>query len=168
MKQPRMNPVCGGSIFQASQASKLDALYTQRIAAPISTQNTRNCNLGVVTVVGGQYYGWNTSLRYGFFGYYLLTQLLVALAFLLYALCIAEITSAVPFSGGAYGLARVAQGFYMGFLVGCSEALECCCSVSYRPAATLYSVFTISQAPFYTDILPSLLYISQCHISSVE
>eukprot|EP01031_Cornospumella_fuschlensis_P028336 gene28336-34212_t len=90
--------------------------------------------LGVVTVVGGTYYGWNTSLEYGF-GYYIIAVILVATAFIIYCFCISEITSAIPFSGGAYGLSRVAQGFYIGFIVGCCQALEYIC---YASAAALF------------------------------
>ena len=79
--------------------------------------------LGITVVIGGEYYGWNTQLVSGF-GMYFLAQILVGTAYICLVACIAEITSAIPFSGGAFGLSRVVLGFYPGFLVGSFEFLE--------------------------------------------
>lgn len=79
--------------------------------------------LGVVTVIGGQYYGWNVALSSGA-GLYLLSQLLVGVAYVVYCSCVSEIVGAIAFSGGAYGLSRVTLGFYFGFIVGVMELLE--------------------------------------------
>ncbi|KAF0704132.1 hypothetical protein As57867_007398, partial [Aphanomyces stellatus] len=50
--------------------------------------------------------------------------LLMGLAYLCLALSMAEMTSMLPFAGGAYGLARCALSFYAGFIMGCAEAIE--------------------------------------------
>ena len=38
--------------------------------------------------------------------------------------CIAEMSSALPFAGGAWGITRVTLGFYPGYLIGCCEILQ--------------------------------------------
>ena len=48
----------------------------------------------------------------------------IGLAYVILVFCIAEMSSALPFAGGAWGLARVTLGFYPGFLIGCCETLE--------------------------------------------
>ena len=39
-------------------------------------------------------------------------------------LCLAEMSSMLPFSGGSYGFARVTMGTYPGYMVGASESLQ--------------------------------------------
>jgi amino acid transporter len=79
--------------------------------------------LGITTVMGGMYYGWNVALVNGF-GYYIVIQTLMGLAYICYVCCAAEIIATIAFSGGAYGLSRVVLGFYPGFIIGCMELLE--------------------------------------------
>ena len=38
--------------------------------------------------------------------------------------CIAETASALPFSGGAWAIARITLGFYPGYLIGCCESMQ--------------------------------------------
>lgn len=45
-------------------------------------------------------------------------------AYITLCCCTSEITGALPFAGGAYGLSRCTLGFYAGFIIGCIEALE--------------------------------------------
>lgn len=80
-------------------------------------------------------YGWNSWLKHGF-GMFAVAELLMATAYLVYVSCVAEIVSGFPFSGGGYGLARVAQGYYIGFLVGCCEVLE---YIAYSALSFLYA-----------------------------
>eukprot|EP01040_Poterioochromonas_malhamensis_P017031 gene17031-19483_t len=49
---------------------------------------------------------------------------LVGLMYVLLAICFAELTSVVPFSGGSFGFCRAALGPFWGFMVGASEVLE--------------------------------------------
>ncbi|EQC29173.1 hypothetical protein SDRG_13046 [Saprolegnia diclina VS20] len=79
--------------------------------------------LGITIVVGGQYFSWNAGLVAGFYSY-LGATLLMGVAYCCMALCLAEISSALPFAGGAYGIARCSLGFYLGFMIGCCETLE--------------------------------------------
>jgi len=79
--------------------------------------------LGITIVIGGQYFAWNAGLVAGF-GSYAIATMMIASGYLCLMLCISEVTSALPFAGGSYGLARISLGFYPGFIIGCSEAFE--------------------------------------------
>ena len=79
--------------------------------------------LGIGVVIGGQYFSWNAGLAAGF-GSYLISTILVGTSYICLCLCNAEVTSALPFAGGAYGIARATLGLYPGFIVGCLEASE--------------------------------------------
>ena len=79
--------------------------------------------LGITVVIGGQYFSWNEGLTAGF-GSYLIATLMVGSSYVCLCFCNAEITSALPFAGGAYGIARVSLGLYPGFIIGCLEAIE--------------------------------------------
>ena len=79
--------------------------------------------LGITIVIGGQYFSWNAGYASGF-GSYLISTILIGTSYICLCFCNAEISSALPFAGGAYGLARVSLGMYPGFIVGCLEAGE--------------------------------------------
>ncbi|KDO17307.1 hypothetical protein SPRG_17114 [Saprolegnia parasitica CBS 223.65] len=66
--------------------------------------------LGITIVVGGQYFSWNTGLVAGFYSY-LGAMGLMGVAYCCMVSCLAEISSALPFAGGAYGIARCSLGF---------------------------------------------------------
>ncbi|CAK4818810.1 unnamed protein product, partial [Aphanomyces euteiches] len=90
--------------------------------------------LGVVAVIGGQYYGWNASYASGFVPFFC-AQLMMGTAYVVYVACISEVGGKVP--GGSYGLARAVLGFYPGFVLGCLEILE---YTSFASVSVLYVV----------------------------
>ena len=98
--------------------------------------------LGITVVIGGQYFSWNVGLEAGF-GSYLISTLLVGTSYVCLCLCNAEITSALPFAGGAYGIARVSFGLYIGFMVGCLEAIE---YITYVASSLIVLATLICQA----------------------
>ena len=53
---------------------------------------------GIVIVIGGQFIGWNEGLQSGF-GSFFVSTLLLGVAFFFLVLCLAEISSALPFPG---------------------------------------------------------------------
>jgi ethanolamine permease len=79
--------------------------------------------LGITVVIGGQYFSWNAGLEAGLYSYFL-ALLLISSGYITLCCCTSEITGALPFAGGAYGLSRCTLGFYAGFMIGCCEALE--------------------------------------------
>ncbi|ETW01733.1 hypothetical protein H310_06338 [Aphanomyces invadans] len=79
--------------------------------------------LGITIVIGGQYFSWNAGLAAGTLSYGI-SVVLMGVAYLCLTLSMSEMTSMLPFAGGAYGLARCTLGYYVGFLMGCCEAIE--------------------------------------------
>lgn len=79
--------------------------------------------LGLTIVIGGQYFSWNAGLAAGFwncFGAVMIT----GTGYLCLCTCLAEMVSALPFSGGAYGFVRMSVGPFLGFLAGCCESIQ--------------------------------------------
>ena len=95
--------------------------------------------MGLVIVLGGQMYGWNIALSAGF-GTYFTAQCIIGIAYVVLVCCLAEIASAVAFSGGSYGLGRVVLGFYPGFIIGCLEMFE-------------YTMMTSSSLTYISSVL---------------
>ncbi|OQR94251.1 Amino Acid-Polyamine-Organocation (APC) Family [Achlya hypogyna] len=79
--------------------------------------------LGITTVIGGQYFSWNGGLAAGI-GSNAVSILLLGSGYVCLVLSMAEMTSTLAFSGGAYGLSRCAIGYFAGWVIGCFEALE--------------------------------------------
>jgi ethanolamine permease len=79
--------------------------------------------LGIAIGFGGQYFSWNAGLKAGLYSF-LVAYFVVGFAYITLCCCTSEITGALPFAGGAYGLSRCTLGFYPGFIIGCIEALE--------------------------------------------
>ena len=80
-------------------------------------------------------------------------------------LCNAELTSSLPFAGGAYGLARVTLGLFPGFLLGCCEAMEYIAYVASSTAFLSEILSIVSDAPNYMIPVYSLIiYMVACGI----
>jgi ethanolamine permease len=81
-------------------------------------------SLGVAAVISGDFYGWNLGLDAGGFGGLLIA--LVVITVMYYGLCfsIAEMSPALPHTGGAYSFARSAMGPWGGFITGLAENME--------------------------------------------
>ncbi|OQR92471.1 Amino Acid-Polyamine-Organocation (APC) Family [Achlya hypogyna] len=80
--------------------------------------------------------------------------------------CTCSLLAAIPFSGGAFGLARVALGFYVGFLVAFAECMEyvfCTADAVQQLGATMVLVAP-SAAP-YVPLLYIAIYavLVRCH-----
>ena len=80
--------------------------------------------LGVGAVISGDFYGWNFGLSTAGFGGLLIATIIIAVMY--YGLCysIAEMSPALPHTGGAYSFARSAMGPWGGFLTGLAENME--------------------------------------------
>jgi ethanolamine permease len=80
--------------------------------------------LGVGAVISGEYYGWNFGLGTGGFGGLLIAGALMAVMYYGLVYSIAEMSPALPHTGGAYSFARSAMGPWGGFLTGLAENME--------------------------------------------
>ena len=81
-------------------------------------------SLGVAAVISGDFFGWNFGLGVGGFGGLLLATVVITVMY--YGLCysIAEMSPALPHTGGAYSFARSAMGPWGGFITGLAENME--------------------------------------------
>jgi len=115
-------------VYRANNREQIQTLDSHP-SPPSSAKEKFRCSmfdiwaLGIVIVIGGDFFSWNTALQAGF-GSLVVSTTLTGMAYVAFVLCTSETFSGLPFSGGAYGLVRVTFGFYPGFLIGCSEAIE--------------------------------------------
>ncbi len=79
-------------------------------------------SFGICVAMGNIFIAWGSGFNNGFWDFFFAT-VISSSCFICLFLCIAEIVSIVPFAGGAYALARVTAGPYLGFLVGCCESI---------------------------------------------
>ena len=80
--------------------------------------------LGVGAVISGDFFGWNFGLLSGGFGGLLVATAVVAVMYIGLCFSIAELSPALPHTGGAYSFARTAFGPWGGFLTGLAESIE--------------------------------------------
>jgi ethanolamine permease len=80
--------------------------------------------LGVGAVISGDFFGWNFGLATGGFGGLLIATILITIMYAGLCLCIAEMSPALPHTGGAYSFARTTMGPWGGFITGLGENME--------------------------------------------
>ena len=98
--------------------------------------------LGIALVVAGQFSGWNFGLMTGGWLNMLIATLLMALLCGGLALCVAELSTALPSAGGVFVYAQSAFGPFVGYLVGVACALAL--TISTGVAATFICAYTES------------------------
>jgi ethanolamine permease len=115
--------------------------------------------LGITIVIGGQLIYWNQGLAEGFWPFFL-TNCFVASGYICLTLCLAEMTSFLPFAGGSYGYARCALGPIPGFLVGICETIE---YVLYVASAVLelgnLISYSLGTSPVYEPLYWLLFFV---------
>ncbi len=79
--------------------------------------------LGVAAVISGDFFGWNFGLEFGFGGL-LVATLVITVMYLGLCYSIAEMSPALPHTGGAYSFGRSAMGPWGGFITGVAESIE--------------------------------------------
>jgi ethanolamine permease len=80
--------------------------------------------LGVGAVISGDFFGWNFGLGAGGFGGLLVATIIIAIMYIGLCYSIAEMSPALPHTGGAYSFARTAMGPWAGFTTGLAENME--------------------------------------------
>jgi ethanolamine permease len=80
--------------------------------------------LGVAAVISGDFSGWNFGLDAGGFGGLLIATLIITVMYFGLCYSIAEMSPALPHTGGAYSFARSAMGPWGGFTTGVAETIE--------------------------------------------
>ncbi len=80
--------------------------------------------LGVGAVISGDFFGWNFGLAAGGFGGLLIATVIITVLYVGLCFSVAEMTAALPHTGGAYSFARSAAGPWAAYLTGLAENME--------------------------------------------
>jgi ethanolamine permease len=80
--------------------------------------------LGVGAVISGDFFGWNFGLAAGGFSGLLVATLIITVMYVGLCFSIAEMSPALPHTGGAYSFARSAMGPWGGYVTGLAENME--------------------------------------------
>ncbi len=102
-----------------SEAAFIEERRLTRFAGPLLLWG-----LGVGYVISGDYFGWNFGLGVGGFWGLFAATILMAVMYTTMCLTISELSTAIPFSGGAYAFARKSMGPWGGYLAGIGVVLE--------------------------------------------
>ena len=74
--------------------------------------------LGVAAVISGDFFGWNLGLLSGGFGGLAIATVFITIMYICLCYSIAEMSPALPHTGGAYSFGRSAMGPWGGFITG--------------------------------------------------
>jgi ethanolamine permease len=80
--------------------------------------------LGVGAVISGQFSGWNLGLASAGWGGLFLASIIIAVMYLGLSFSLAELSPALPHTGGAYSFARTTMGPWGGYVTGLAESIE--------------------------------------------
>src|SRR6478736_5834832 len=80
--------------------------------------------LGVGAVISGDFSGWNLGFNVGGWGGMFVGTVIITIMYLGLTYSIAEMSPALPHTGGAYSFARTAFGPWGGFITGIAENIE--------------------------------------------
>ncbi len=108
--------------------------------------------LGVGAVISGHFSGWNLGLASGGWGGMFIATCIVAIMYVGLTQSVAEMSPALPHTGGAYSFARSAMGPWGGFFTGLVENLE----FILTPAVIVFFLSNYMQGIFGTspEVLP--------------
>ena len=102
--------------------------------------------LGVAAVISGDFSGWNLGFAVGGWGGMFFGTIIITIMYLGLTYSIAEMSPALPHTGGAYSFARTAFGPWGGFITGVAENIE----YVLTPAVIVYFIGAYLTAIFGT------------------
>ena len=102
--------------------------------------------LGVAAVISGDFSGWNLGFAVGGWGGMFVGAVIITVMFLGLTYSLAEMSPALPHTGGAYSFARTAFGPWGGFITGVAENIE----YVLTPAVIVYFIGAYLTAIFGT------------------
>lgn len=108
--------------------------------------------LGVGAVISGHFSGWNLGLASGGWGGMFIATIIIAIMYVGLTQSVAEMSPALPHTGGAYSFARSAMGPWGGFFTGLVENME----FVLTPAVIVFFISSYMSGIFDTgpDSLP--------------
>jgi ethanolamine permease len=105
-------------------------------------------SLGVAAVISGDFYGWNLGFGVGGLGGFLIASIVITVMYYGLVFSIAEMSPALPHTGGAYSFARSAFGPWGGFITGLAENMEYVITPAVVVGAMGFAMQAIVQALF--------------------
>lgn len=117
--------------------------------------------LAMTMTLAGIHVDWSYGLKNGFF-IFLIGFLVISIGHISLVLCSAEMTGILPFSGGAYGFARVTLGPYIGYIVGYCDAYRCLTYVMRRLFTFGRMMELATDSPHKLQPLYWLLFLIPC------
>jgi ethanolamine permease len=112
--------------------------------------------LGVAAVISGDFFGWNFGLAEGGFGGLLIATIIITVMYAGLCYSIAEMSPALPHTGGAYSFGRSSMGPWGGFVTGLAENIE----YVVTPAVVVVAIGSYMNAIvddlFGLDIMPEI------------
>jgi ethanolamine permease len=115
--------------YVGKDAAYFEKRGLRRVAGP-----WRLWALGVAAVISGEFSGWNLGLAAGGFVGLAIATLVITVMYVLLCLSLAEMSAALPHTGGAYSFARTSMGPWGGFVTGMAENME----YIFTPAVIAY------------------------------
>ncbi len=112
--------------------------------------------LGVCGVLSGQVTAWGDATGYGYW-VLLASVIFPSLGYVILSFCVAEMTSALPFSGGIYGIVRAFTTPMLGFVVAVFEIML---NVSYVSPV----VYLLGSLPATYGAMPEEMILINCLI----
>jgi ethanolamine permease len=102
--------------------------------------------LGVGAVISGDFFGWNFGFVAGGFGGLLVALALITMLYIGLCFSLAELSAAMPHTGGAYSFARASMGPWGGYITGLAENME----YIFTPATIVVGIGGYLSAVFAT------------------
>jgi ethanolamine permease len=104
--------------------TKPDSAYLEKRALKRHARVLDLWALGVGAVISGDFFGWNFGLAAGGFGGMLAALVIMTVLYIGLCFSIAEMSPALPHTGGAYSFARTSMGPWGGYITGLAENME--------------------------------------------
>jgi ethanolamine permease len=116
--------------------------------------------LGVGAVISGHFSGWNLGIGAGGWGGLFFAAIIIAIMYLGLIFSLAEMSPALPHTGGAYSFARSAMGPWGGFITGLAESIE----YILTPAVIVFFIGSYLTGIFETPASAQPLWWLGCYI----
>ena len=140
-KSPAAKTLEGGVSYQAAGLGYFEDRELRRHAGVFYLWA-----LGVAAVISGDFSGWNLGFAVGGWGGMFVGAVIITIMYLGLTYSIAEMSPALPHTGGAYSFARTAFGPWGGFITGVAENIE----YVLTPAVIVYFIGAYLTAIFGT------------------
>lgn len=114
----------GGQSSGSVRYEEVDASYFERRGLRRYARVWSLWALGVGAVISGDFFGWNFGLASGGFGGLFIATVIITIMYAGLCFSIAEMSPALPHTGGAYSFARSAMGPWGGYITGLAENME--------------------------------------------